>query len=247
VYAWIGLETGYKAFEIRREEIEKTWPKDDFPYIIEQSLKKVIDDKIDPAINGFTISVSNANGVFQYRSAVIMDLLPRTLPPGFSVIGHGTAQEGAYTIRFFAANDSNTALAIHSLQGNFGIVYAIRNNGLLHPEIISDVDEEEFADIITPQFGIKKIGSLPVPVESYFKRGNKAFEAGDYSKALGMFDKGLKISGHPLWASLQFNRGMVLNYLNRHEEAMQSFQLAVQKDSSFQSKILSFLTSPKKK
>jgi hypothetical protein len=246
-YAWIGVENGFKAFESRRAEIEKTWPKNDFQYIIEQSLKKVIEDSVDPAINGFMISVANTNGIFEYRSAVDMYLLPRTLPPGFSVIGHGTAQEGAYSVHFFQANDSNTALGIHFLQGNFGIVYAIRNNGLLYPEIFSNVDEDEFAAIITPKFGVKKIASLPVPVESYLKRGNKAVEAGDYSKALDLYDKGLSISGHPLYATLQFNRGKVLNYLNRHQEAMQSFRQAVQKDSSFQSKILSFLTSPRKK
>jgi hypothetical protein len=106
--------------------------------------------------------VNNENRFFDYGSRIEMYILPQVLPPGFSTIGHGTAQQGGYSVHFFPSNDKFTILAIHILQGKFGVIYKPRDGGLLWPEVVSNVNEAEFSRITESRFGVRRLVSTPM-------------------------------------------------------------------------------------
>lgn len=246
--AWIGRIAGFNEFQKCKTALSESHPEFEFQYVMEKAMKQIIENGIDPTISGYVISVTNDTGGFTYKSRMEIDITERILPLGYSVIGHGTAQEGAYSIHFFPSNPTYSAFAIHILQGNFGVVYSLNENaGLLYPTVISEVDEEEFAEIVYQKHGIVKDVSVPVSPESYFKRGNKAFEQQNYAKSLELYNKCLTFEEYSQKGALFFNRGIVLSYLDRQSEALKDFKEAVRINSSFQAQILKFLQSQKKR
>ncbi len=157
---WIGSKAGYSEFEKAFQEMGKGFFKYDFEYCTEKALKQVIEENKVDTVNGFVITVNNNSGVFHYKTALHIDILPQILPPGFSTMGHASAAAGGYTVHYFPSNAPYTALAIYVLQGNFGIIYRLRDKGLLYPEVFSNITEDEFGKICQQQ-GIYKIASTP--------------------------------------------------------------------------------------
>jgi hypothetical protein len=112
-------------------------------------------------VNGFQISVSNPNGYFNYQTGMQMAIVPQRIPPGYSTITHGSRQKEGYTIHFFPSNSKFTAISVHVLQGNFGIIYHEKNGGLLWPEVKPGIDKREFAKFTLSQYGISPLAFGP--------------------------------------------------------------------------------------
>jgi hypothetical protein len=126
-----------------------------------EALRKVMESSVDESVNGFLISVSNIHKYFTYDNKVEISIVPQTLPPGYSVIGHGSPQKGGYSVHFFPTNHNFTVLPVHVLQGNFGVIYKAKNGGLLWPEVIPNVDERAFSAITRSRHGIVPMVRTP--------------------------------------------------------------------------------------
>ena len=161
IASWIGSHRGFSKFQEKWTFLRETQSRMGIDYHMSQALKSVIESGIEPSVNGFSIAAGNEARIFSYRSRIEMYVLPQIIPPGFSTVGHGTAQEGGYSIHFFPSNKNFTVLAVHVLQGRFGVVYKAKEGGLLWPEVFSDIDEAEFSKMTYSKFGISRLVGTP--------------------------------------------------------------------------------------
>ncbi len=244
--SWIGDDNGFNEFQKYWHDLKVSQPNQDTQYIMEKALESVIESNIALSVNGFVISLSNEKNYFEYKSYISAYMPGRVLTSRISVLTYGTAQEGGYNVHIFPSNRDSSVLAIHIQQGNFGIIYHAKNNDLLRPEIISDVDEFEFAEITKLKYDVVPIGATCSQQKSYFERGNKAFERKDYNLALEYYERGISAKESALLAILNYNKGIALFYLGRHSESMQAFYNAVKLDNSFHNKVVQFMQYRKK-
>jgi hypothetical protein len=54
---------------------------------------------------------------------------------GSHIIGHGTADEGAYSVNFLGNSADFKTVGLHVRQGHFGLAYNRQENGLMHPRL----------------------------------------------------------------------------------------------------------------
>lgn len=233
-YCWIGSQKAYSIFQEKLHEWkpgEKKKPSD-----LSIGMDGVIKSGKDETVNGFTIAVTNRNSFFEYVANVSMAIVPQTIQ-GNHVITHGTASEGGYTLHIFPSKNRYDVLAIHILQGNFGILYEIEKESLLRPTIVRDVDEIEFSEITESKYGIKPFAYTSSFQKSYFERGNKAFLKHDFPVAIDFYNLGLKDSETTLKAALYFNKGLALLNLRKINQAIFEFNEAIKLDRTYEERV----------
>ena len=234
---WLGSNKGYNLFQekiynlkIRDKENENNLSH------LGSAMDEVIKSGKDPSVNGFRISVSNRSGCFEYESymSTAFPERPIQIKSGQAfAITHGTAQEGGYTFTIFPSKANYNIIALHVLQGHFGILYKTENGGLLKPKIIPDVDEHEFAEITKKKYGISPWGFTSSLQKSYLERGNKCFTLKEFPKAIEYYDLGLKQNETTFLADLYFNKGLSFLNLRNIREALLAFNEAKKINNAF--------------
>ena len=234
--AWIGSQPGFSKFQEKALEMGTTSKK--FDSILDESMDHVFKSGIVPEVNGFRVSVSNEANFFHYKNYMATSIPSRTYTlkaNQHAIIEiYGTPQEGGYSVSFCENEGRNDVVAIHVRQGEFGVLYEIKNDGLLWPKVISDVDEHEFNDILHSRFGIRPQVAFSSLQKSFLKRGNKSFAAKDYNKAVTLYDMGLNQNENSLGSALLFNKGLALLKLDRVNEACEEFDKAVKIDNNLE-------------
>lgn len=100
-----------------------------------------------PEVNGFIVHASNKSGFFRYHGYMQTSIPPRTYTfkggQGHILEVYGTAQEGGYSVSFCENGGRSDMAAIHVRQGEFGILYELKNQAFLWPTVINKVDEHK--------------------------------------------------------------------------------------------------------
>jgi hypothetical protein len=234
--AWIGSKTAFSIFQGKALEVRSTTRSMDS--ILDDSIEHVLKSGLAPEVNGFRVSVSNDGNFFHYKNYMATNMPPRTYTlkaNQHAVIDiYGTAEEGGYSVAFCENQGRHDMVAIHVRQGEFGVLYEIKDGGLLWPKVVPGVDEHEFNDILQAQFGIRPPGLFSSLQKSYFTRGNKSFAAGEYAKAISLYEMGLNQKENFFISALLFNKGLALIKLDRLNEACEIFDKAVKIDNKLQ-------------
>jgi len=159
--SWIGSAEGFNEFQKHMNRSEGPLKKDDVFSEMKDALHKVIESGVDPGVNGFMISASNDGFFFTYDSYIKAYFPARTFnknsrntKDGYTVLSYGTAEEGGYNVHVFPPGPNCLTLAIHVQQGNFGVVYASNDGGLLTPTFFANVTETEFANLTKKKYNI---------------------------------------------------------------------------------------------
>jgi len=154
-YAWIGSKEGYNVFqEMMHLEKAKFKREDNILSDLSSAMSEVIKSGKEPNVNGFSISISNAGNRFNYNNYLSIELVPKTYYGSNHVITHGTAAEGGYSVKIFSPENRYDIVTVYIVQSGFGIIYKIINKSLLRPEIINNVNEHEFAEILKIKYAI---------------------------------------------------------------------------------------------
>jgi len=109
---------------------------------------------ISPSKIKSSVLAQNFSGVVFYdKQAYLPDRRddensPHKIGKGYFVITYGTAAEGCYNVDVMPSSCNYEILPIHVLQRNFGVIYNSDHGGLMHPELIRDVNEEVFIDLL---------------------------------------------------------------------------------------------------
>lgn len=239
-YSWIGSLNGYNIFQekLANEKAKPNKRPENSLSDLGSAMDEVIKSGRENSVNGFRITVTNNNGIFEYESYISVALPPRTIEmksgePFF--ITHGTAEEGGYNVHIFPSERNYKTIAIHIMQGRFGVLYNEKDGGLLWPKVINDVDEIEFSEYTKEKFGISPHAVTYSPQRSHFERGNRAFKEKDYHKAIEHYDIGLNDEDPALKPNLFYNKGLALYNLRKPSEAILCFTEAMKLDKRFES------------
>lgn len=243
--AWIGSSSAFNIFQEKALQ-PRTTPKT-VDSILDEAMDHVLKSGLAPEVNGYRVSVTNDGNFFHYKNYMATNMPSHTYTlkaNQFAVIDiYGTAEEGGYSVSFSENEGRHDMVAIHVRQGEFGVLYEIKNGGLLWPTVISNVDEHEFNDMLQSRFGIRSPVLFSSLQRSYFIRGNKHFAATDYNKAVTYYELGLKQNEESLRSALLFNKGFALLKLDRINEACEEFIKAAKIDHKLETLIQKLLFS----
>jgi len=204
------------------------------------AMDEVIEDGNIDSVGGFKVAVVYKEkfdfvkyGKF-YRGNVELSGI------GSHVIGHGSANEGAYSINFIGVSRNFKTVALHVRQGNFGIVYKRNNYGLLRPELYH-FDEVDFIEYVKKAYDLSAAFGSQDKIQKYISDGKIAFGKKDFTVAKNNFDRALNEAKGQKQAEILFYIGICLLNLRDQHSAIQTFQRAINIDNSYQQKIMQVL------
>jgi hypothetical protein len=157
------------------------------------------------------------------------------------VIGHGSANEGAYSINFIGSSNDYKTVALHVRQGNFGLIYTRKNYGLLRPALFQ-FDEVDFIDYVKEKYNLLAVFATQDRMEKFLYDAKTSFDKQDFRKSAETFDKAFNEATGKKKAEILFYKGICLLNLKEMTSAMQTFQQSINIDSSFQQKIMQILS-----
>ena len=231
---WIGDGNAHTRFQKSRILYKKS---------ILASMDDVINDDKVETVGGFKIVVEINRGNFTYGFSMLMvrESMNVTLRGGVPhIIGHGTAEKGAYTLCFIGSSKDYQHIAYHMKQGQIGIVYSRTDNGLLRPTMKRCIDEVDFHDYIISKFQIFPPFCTQDRFQKFFSDGIKEYKQLNFSAASISFNKAEKETKDKK-AEVQFYRGCCFHFLKQPAQAMTAFQSAISLDSRCQKQIVNFL------
>jgi hypothetical protein len=232
-HGWIGDKLAFERFQKSRIADNKS---------ISSAIDDVINDESIKTVGGFNVSVHISNGRFVFGNYMNMhrEAMSITLIPNKPfIIGHGTAENGAYTLSFIGASKNCRHVAFHIKQGNFGIVYSRTGNGLLRPEIKPCMDEVDFHDYIKSHFGILPLGTTQDRFQKFYSAGMNAYKSRDFSTAISFFDRAINEAKDCQKPQPMFYKGICFHYM-KNSKAWEVFRDVINLDNSYQSKIQEF-------
>jgi hypothetical protein len=242
-FAWIGSKSAFSIFQenaLNEKNISKNLGS-----VLDDSIEYVIQSGRSPEVNGFRVSVSNEGNFFHFENYMTTSMPSRTYTfkenQHHIIEVYGTAQEGGYSVSFCENGGRHDIVGIHIRQGEFGVLYEIKNEGLLWPKVISNVDEHEFNEILYSRFGIKANVLFSSLQKSYLNRGNRSFANNDLVNAVFFYDKGLSENEDFLRPVLFYNKGLALLKMDRFNEACGEFSKASKLEQKFEELIRNVL------
>lgn len=190
-----------------------------------KSMDEVIENGIIESVGGFKVNVAYDNK-FRYNYYTKLYRGPFAfIGPGGHTIGHGDAQEGAYSINFFGGSIDHKTVALHIKQSNLGILYHRKDFGLFIPEIHS-IDEVDFSDMLIDKYNLTPPFATQSKADKFAKLARKYFEQKDFKNALANFEKAAEFERGVFKADMLFYKGVTLLNLGRHQDATETFKEA---------------------
>jgi hypothetical protein len=204
------------------------------------AMDEVIEDSNIDSVGGFKVTVVYKEKFDFVKYGKLYRGNVELFGIGSHVIGHGLAKEGAYSINFIGASNDFKTVALHVRQGNFGLIYTRNNNGLLRPNLYQ-FDEVDFIDYVKEKFNLIAAFGTQDRIKKYLNDAKVAFDNKDFYKAKDTFDKALNEATGKKKAEILFYKGICLLNLRNMTSAMQTFQQAIDLDSSYQQKVMQVL------
>ncbi len=232
--AWIGDKIAFERFQEGRIGGKKS---------IASALDDVISDETITTVGGFNVSVGIDSGKFSFGFSMKVSREPMiaTITAGKPyLIGHGTAENGAYTLTFIGSSANYQHVAFHIKQGNIGVVYSRKENGLLRPEIKPNIDEVDFHDYIIREFEIYPSISTQDRFQKFFSDGKSCYLKRDFLNATKLFYRAKAEGKGKQKCEALFYIGVCFHYL-KNPQAASIFNELISIDSSYQRRIMSFL------
>lgn len=223
--AWIGSLKGLSLYQkIYHQSLSES--NNNVASAMGHAMERVISSSLVEDVSGFCVQVGLTTAGFKYVSYMhsypghFETQINLTLNEvGIIPLTHGSAQQGSYTINFYNSNGA-PGVALHLLQGNFGVVYLPRNSGgLLWPIIINDVDEFQFYDKMKSEYGLTPMGFTGSRQRSLLGRAQKASTEGDVSRAIEYAHQGIWQDENSCLDSLYF---VLFNSLISQERFVES-------------------------
>jgi hypothetical protein len=259
--AWIGSQAGYNAFQ--RSIIEGREPTANSPYSnlnvqealpgiplfdkMSSAIDFVIEDESIPEVRGFKNIILLRENRFQfmpylkfYREELIIS------EPGTFVIGHGTPQSGSYTLVFVGESKDHKNVALHVKQGNFGVLYQRKDNGLLWPEVYENMDEVDFFEFITNNHDLRPIFTTQDKGQKYYNDAVAFYKKRNWFKAYENAVKSLEDAKDKLKCEALFLKGVSLVMLNDKLNAAKVFSDLIKIDPLYTERVGIFLGHKKK-
>jgi tetratricopeptide (TPR) repeat protein len=260
--AWLGNRDGFALFQKyllegvpsrNQTSIEMNFSSQSQPPEFSK-MSKAFDGVISYSgiadVGGFQVKVLAGNTGLEYAGYLHTYQNPSEVKINLSKpdlfihsVGHGTAAEGSYTINFYYSSPDYRVLAIHFLQGNFGITYHRKETGLFSIAVESNKDEFEFADFVQSVYKVRPHGTSCDPSSKYLPEGKRHFQNGKLEEALSVYEKGIKYTTGRHRAQFYFESGKCLIRLSRNPAAMRYFEQAVKIDPSIKQNTMSFLVN----
>lgn len=209
------------------------------------AMDAVIEDSSIETVGGFKVNVIYKDGFYfnrygkLYRSNFVM------VGNSSHVIGHGGADEGAYSINFFGGSEDFQSVGLHIRQAKIGIIYHRRENGLLWPQY-HWMDEVDFCELAAERYQVSPAFTTMDRVEKFKSEGLQAFSYQDWEKAKQLFEKGLITAQDKQRADLLFCKGVTLLNMRLQTEAIMVFKEAVLIDPTIQQKIHQVFSNARK-
>ena len=232
--AWIGDLDAFNRFQKSRLKESKG---------ISAAMDDVINDDEIVTVGGFKIVIQIDRGKFTYGFSMQMNREAMTISLSAGVpyiVGHGSAEKGAYTLTFIGSSKDYRHVAFHIKQGNFGVLYSRSNNGLLKPNIKPNMDEVDFHDYILLNCGINPTFSTQDRFNKFFTDGLSAYQHQDFVRAVVSFEKAVNEKNNPKRVEALFYLGVCLHYLKKHQKALEIFKQVISINPSYQIQILDF-------
>jgi hypothetical protein len=251
--SWIGDYDAYKKFtsglyKDQEKIISGDTLKGELFDRMIPAMDKVINDSSIHTVGGYRVSLSIKQNIFQYDFYMTTHFAPKTVvvkAGEFYPLGHDNADVGGYTLTFIGASIDHQHVAFHIRQGKIGVLYS-RNNGLMEPRILSDMDEVDFHDHIIP-LGIRPIISTVDRFDKYRNQAIQLFRQQLFEDSILNFDKAMRECKGEQKAEMLYYKGLALHYLNRHQEAVKVFQESIGISVKYQPYILQIITGKGKK
>jgi hypothetical protein len=190
-----------------------------------KSMDEVIENGIIESVGGFKVNVAYDNRFrYNYYTKLYRGSFA-IVGTGGHTIGHGDAQEGAYSINFFGGSKDHKTVALHIKQSNLGILYHRKDFGLFIPEVYS-LDEVDFSDMLIDKYNLFPPFATQSKADKLAKLARKLFEQQDFENALLNFEKAADLEKGVFKADMLFYKGVTLLNLGRNSDAMQTFKEA---------------------
>jgi hypothetical protein len=204
------------------------------------AMDEVITDTFVDSVGGFKVGVVYDNGFkyVQYGKMYRSDM--EMHGAGAHVMGHGPAEEGAYSINFIGGSADHNIVAVHVRQGKFGVLYERKSNGLLRPAVFQ-LDEVDFIDLLKEKYNIDAAFGTQDRLQKYIVDGLANFQEGNFAEAKKTFEKGLPIATGKIKADLCLFLGTTHLNLRNPAAAIRIFQQAINTDGSYQTKVMQIL------
>lgn len=139
------------------------------------------------------------------------------------------AEQGGYNIEVLPCDD-NKSIAIHFLQGNFGVLFtSTKKYALLSSNLINNVNPLEFTEKIRMNYSLN-CGSHFTNPAMYFNLGLQAFAVKDYDYSIFILSKGIEHTHQPFedqLADLYNLRGVAFTYKLLYREALVDINCAI--------------------
>ncbi|MDR6943719.1 hypothetical protein [Mucilaginibacter pocheonensis] len=243
--SWIGSQQAFSKFQSNMLGQKSNHKRQNFMSLTKagsgdlmqkmtEAMDDVIQDEEIPEVAGFKIKIFFDGSRFIYDGYIDSYFASQQLnfqvPDSANSFGmpitHGTAAQGAYTINFFLSRDNYNHVGLHVKQGNFGILYRRRDNGLLHPELLANTDEIDFWDQVK-KFGVTPFGTTQDAFQKFGSAGKDFYDKKNYLAAINSFTKGIEYTHHKEKGQLYFNRAICYIQLNKMSEVLHDFNEAV--------------------
>jgi len=258
--SWIGSHNAFKRFQqftleaLKGSNTQTSFfnvtpsienkPSDYFMKMSD-SMDGVIADSDIPEVSGFKVHVAYIDNSFQFREYYhsypghieIEGTLTHEDPSVIIPLNmNGTAASGGYTVNFFTSNGNFNEVGVHIQQGEYGIIYSRKENGILRPEVKRNIDELDFLEYAKTNYDLTPILISQNKEKKYFELAHKYFNERNYPEALRCINVALESSVGRNKAECYFRKAVTLLNLNRGQEAMNTFQKAINLDTSYQKK-----------
>ena len=250
-HAWIGSQRGFNLFQkamhgeytpiaqpqntssmkMIRMPTKNSGEKHIFGEMYE-AMKVVIEEESINEVGGFVVPIAYFEDIFQYMDYINLfnhriDFEELTKGTNtWKTVPFGTAQEGGYCLNFFSSqNQFTNRIGTHFLQGEFGVIYQSKNNGILRPKVYPNNDEIDFVENILPQYKIKPAILAGHSAGRFFDKGVKQFKRNNFNKALEYLYRAIEIDSQK-WGK-EFNKENKFRSFNNYMEQTGESQIYI--------------------
>ncbi|MCE9553010.1 MAG: hypothetical protein K8T91_06485 [Planctomycetes bacterium] len=159
------------------------------------ALRAVIDSQVIKSVSGFVVPVfihKKAFVIGSYFSLFRRPLLISELTATKGVVPFGDASTGTFSVN--ATGIGRDHFVVHIDQGQLGIIFSKQGSLLLDPEVLSNIDEIDFAATIASRFGSVPAFAISNSPGHYFRKAESHLRSYAFDLAESFLTEGVRVS-----------------------------------------------------